>query len=402
MTEEIFITGIGVISSIGVGKDHFHIGLREGRDGISEINEFDTNPFRAKKGGMVRGFDAREFIPISKIRKLDRASRMAIAASRLALDDAGLAVTDTNCFETGIILGAGFCGLANSEAFHRGQVMGSFLEMNPMLFPNTVPNAATGNVSIELGIKGVNSTVVQSYCSAEAAMIMACDMLAEGKAEVILTGGVDELSEILFRAYSALTLLSHDHGNGEVSRPYDVHRNGIILGEGAAVVVLERGKHVLRRGVEPYGRILGYSIVGETSPEFAVRDIGRAVKLARGGTPRERTIDYISGAGNSSKGVDEMEARAIKGSFPSDAERPPVSSIKSMMGECLSSGGMRMAANALILREGFIPPTIHYHTPDPGCDLNYVVNRAVERKVRTVLHNGISPGGTYASILLGS
>jgi 3-oxoacyl-[acyl-carrier-protein] synthase II len=184
MGEEIFITGVGVVSSIGTGTDQFHLGLREGRDGISEITEFDTGPFRAKKGGMVRGFDAREFVPIAKIRKLDRASQMAIAAARLALDDASLTVTDANCFGTGIILGSGFCGLANAEAFHRGQVMGGFLEMNPMLFPNTVPNAATGNVSIELGIKGVNSTVVQSYCSAEAAMIMGCDMLAEEKAEV--------------------------------------------------------------------------------------------------------------------------------------------------------------------------------------------------------------------------
>lgn len=402
MTEEIFITGVGVVSSIGIGTDQFHLGLREGRDGISEITEFETGPFRAKKGGMVRGFDAREFVPIAKIRKLDRASQMAIAAARLALDDASLTVTDTNCFGTGIILGSGFCGLANSEAFHRGQVMGGFLEMNPMLFPNTVPNAATGNVSIELGIKGVNSTVVQSYCSAEAAIIMACDMLAEGKAEAILTGGVDELSEILFRAYSALNLLSHDCGNGEMSRPYDVHRNGIILGEGAAIIVLERERHAMARGVDPYGRILGYSIVGETAPDSPWRDVERAIQLAGRRIPTGRTIDYISGAGNSSRQVDEMEARAIKGSFPSDANRLPVSSIKSMTGECLCSGGMRMAANAIILREGFIPPTIHYQAPDPGCDLHYVVNRPVKKKVRTVLHNGISSGGTYASILLGS
>jgi 3-oxoacyl-[acyl-carrier-protein] synthase II len=186
-----------------------------------------------------------------------------------------------------------------------------------------------------------------------------------------------------------------------MSRPYDVHRNGIVLGEGAAIIVLERERHAMARGVDPYGRILGCSIVGEAAPDSPWRDVERAIQLARRRIPTGRTIDYISGAGNSSRQVDEVEARAIKGSFPSDAQRLPVSSVKSMTGECFCSGGMRMAANALILRAGFIPPTIHYEAPDPGCDLHYVVNRSVEKEMRTVLHNGISPGGTYASILLG-
>jgi 3-oxoacyl-(acyl-carrier-protein) synthase len=226
-------------------------------------------------------------------------------------------------------------------------------------------------------------------------------MLAEGKAEVILTGGVDELSEILFRAYSALNLLSHDHGDGEMSRPYDLSRNGIVLGEGAAILVLENEGHALSRGVEPYARIVSYSIVGGADPDFPWRDVERAVELVMEGVEAGRKIDYISGAGNSSKRVDEMEARAIKGAFPSNYQALPVSSIKSMLGESIASGGMRMAANALILGEGFIPPTIHYQTPDPHCDLNYVVNSSVERTMKTILHNAISPDGTYASITLG-
>jgi 3-oxoacyl-[acyl-carrier-protein] synthase II len=400
MNEGIVITGIGVVSSIGIGRDQFCLGLRKGADGISKINDFDTSPFRAKKGGRVTGFNAREFIPISKIRKLDRASQLAIAASRLALEDAELTITDSNSYEVGIILGSGFCGLTNSEAFHRRQVLRGFLEMNPMLFPNTVPNAATGNASIELGIRGVNSTVVQSYCTAEAAIIMACDLLAEGKAEAILTGGVDELSEILFRAYSALNLLSRDRGDGEMSRPYDLKRNGIVLGEGAAILVLEREGHALSRSIGSYGRILGYSIVGGSNADSPWLDMERAIRLAMEGMQGKGKVDYISGAGNSSKRVDEMEAKAIKGAFPSDYRTLPISSIKSMIGESIASGGMRMAANAIILREGFIPPTIHYQTPDPRCDLNYVVNRPVEGEVKTILHNGISPDGTYASILL--
>jgi 3-oxoacyl-(acyl-carrier-protein) synthase len=401
MNEGIVITGIGVVSSIGIGKDQFCRGLRDGADGISEISEFDTGPFRAKKGGMVKGFNAREFIPVSKIRKLDRASQLAIAASKLALEDAKLIITGSNSCEVGIILGSGFCGLANSEAFHRGQVLGGFLELNPMLFPNTVPNAATGNVSIELGIKGVNSTVVQSYCTAEAAIIMACDLLAEGRAEVILTGGVDELSEILFRGFSALNLLSYDRGDGEMSRPYDLHRNGIVLGEGAAILVLEREGGALSRCVDPYGRILGYSLVGGFDAASPWRDMERSIRLAIEGMDKERKVDYISGVGNSSKKVDEIEAKAIKGAFPSDYGALPISSIKSMVGESIASGGMRMAANATIVEEGFIPPTIHYKTPDPRCDLSYVVNSSVDSEVKTILHNALSPDGTFASILMG-
>ena len=401
MNDGILITGIGVVSSIGIGKDQFRGGLRAGADGISEISEFDTSPFKPKTGGVIKEFNAKEFIPISRIRRLDRASQFAIAASKLALEDAKFAVTDSNCCEIGIILGSGFCGLANSEAFHRRQVLGGFLEMNPMLFPNTVPNAATGNVSIELGIKGVNSTVVQSYCTAEAAMIMACDLLADGRAEAILTGGVDELSEILFRSYSALNLLSIDHGEREMSRPYDLKRNGIVLGEGAAILVLEREQHAHSRGAKSYGRVLGYSIVGGCDADSPWRDMGRAIHLAMESMHGEGRVDYISGAGNSSEKVDEMEARAIKGAFPSDYHTLSVSSIKSMVGESIASGGMRMAANAIILEEGFIPPTIHYETPDPRCNLDYVVNRPVERRVKTILHNGFSLDGTYASILLG-
>jgi 3-oxoacyl-[acyl-carrier-protein] synthase II len=401
MSEGIVITGVGVVSSIGVGKDQFRQGLREGADGISEISEFDTSPFKARKGGTVKGFNAREFIPVSKIRKLDRASQMAIAASEQALEDAGLAITDANTCEVGIILGSGFCGLANSEAFHEGQVLRGFLEMNPMLFPNTVPNAAAGNVSIELGIKGVNSTVVQSYCTAETAIIMACNQLAEGRAKAILTGGVDELSGILFRGFSALNLLSYDRGDGEVSRPYDLERNGIVLGEGAAILVLEKEEHALSRGAEPYGRVVGYAVVGASHTDSPWLDVERAIHLALKGMDQERKIDYISGAGNSSKGVDEIEAMAIKRAFPWDYSALPISSIKSMVGDSIASGGMRMAANAIMLEDGFIPPTIHYKTPDPLCDLNYVVNKPVEKKVKTILHNAISPDGTFASILIG-
>ncbi len=204
MSDRICITGIGVVSSIGIGKEEFLSSLKSGHSGIEEIKAFDTHFSRSKKAGMVQTFHPKDFISASKIRRLDRASQFAIAASKLALADAQFSITQENSSRVGVVLGSGFCGLSSSEEFHRGQVLKGFLDLNPMLFPNTVPNAASSHASIELGIRGVNSTLVQSFCTAEAAIIFACDQLRRGKADLILTGGVDELSEFLFRGYSEL------------------------------------------------------------------------------------------------------------------------------------------------------------------------------------------------------
>jgi 3-oxoacyl-(acyl-carrier-protein) synthase len=400
MTARICITGVGVVSSIGVGKEEFLSSVKNGKSGIDEIKTFDTHFSRSKKAGMVRNFHPKDFIPSSKIRRLDRASQFAIAASKLALADAQFSVTQENSSRVGVVLGSGFCGLSSSEEFHRGQVLKGFLDLNPMLFPNTVPNAASSHVSIELGIQGVNCTLVQSFCSAEAAMNFACDQIQTGRADLILTGGVDELSEFLFRGFSDLHLLATDQGHGERSCPYDRMRNGLILGEGAGVLAIESEEHARSRGAKVYSYILGYGLVGQSSKEKEPEDISRSIKLAMRGKENIQ-IDHISSAGNSSKLLDEVEAKGIKETFSSGALGFPVSSIKSMTGEAIAFGGIRMVANVLSMNHGFIPPTINYQFPDPACDLRYVTHQKMDQKLRTILHLGISPGECYSSILIG-
>ena len=400
MGNRICITGIGVVSPIGIGKEEFLSSLKNGKSGIEEIKEFDTHFSRSKKGGIVRSFHPKDFIPAGKIRRLDRASQFAIAASKLALADASFSVTQENSPRVGVVLGSGFCGLSSSEEFHRGQVLKGFLDLNPMLFPNTVPNAPSSYVSIELGFQGVNSTMVQSFCTAEAAILFACDQLRKGKADLILTGGVDELSEFLFRGFSELQFLAKDQGYGERSCPYDRMRNGLVLGEGAGLLVIENEEHARSRGVKIYGYILGYSLVGRSSKGDGSEDLKRTVDMTLEG--RESiSIDYLSGAGNSSKTLDTLEAEGIKRTFPTQYLQIPVSSIKSMVGEAIASGGMRMVANVLSLESGFIPPTINYLNPDPNCDLHYVVNRKLDREIGTILHLGISPESCFSSILVG-
>lgn len=399
-SDRICITGIGVVSPIGIGKEEFLFSLKEGRSGIEEIETFDTRFSPSKKGGMIRSFHPKDFIPASKIRRLDRASQFAIAASKLALADAHFSVTRENSSRVGVVLGSGFCGLSSSEEFHRGQVLKGFLDLNPMLFPNTVPNAPSSYVSIELGIQGVNSTLVQSFCTAEAALIFACDQLRKRRADLILTGGVDELSEFLFRGFSELHLLATDRGYGEKSRPYDRMRNGLVLGEGAGLLVLEREERVRSRGGRIYGYILGYSLVGKSSRSDPSEDLGRSIKMTLEGRDRV-SVDYLSGAGNSSKVLDASEAKGVNKIFQTESHRIPVSSIKSMTGEAIASGGMRMVANVLSMEHGFIPPTIHYLNPDPACDLHYVINQKLDREIKTVLHLGISPENCFSSFLIG-
>ena len=400
MNDRLCITGIGVVSSIGIGKEEFLLSLKNGQSGITEIKAFDTHFSRSKKGGVIRSFHPKNFITASKIRRLDRASQFAIAASKLALTDAQLSITQENSFRVGVVLGSGFCGLSSSVEFHRNQFLNDFLDLNPMLFPNTVPNAASSHVSIELGIRGVNCTLVQSFCTAEAAVLFACDQMQNGRADIILTGGVDELSECLFRGFSDLRLLATDQGHGERSCPYDRMRNGLILGEGAGILAVESEEHARSRGAKILGYILGYSLVGGSSKSDGSEDIERSIRLTLKGK-EGMEIDTIGGAGNSSKILDALEAQGIKKAFPSQYSRIPVSSIKSMTGEAIASGGMRMVANVLSMEYGFIPPTINYLIPDPSCDLRYVANQKLDQEVRTVLHMGISPGECYSSILMG-
>jgi 3-oxoacyl-[acyl-carrier-protein] synthase II len=399
--DRICITGIGVVSPIGIGKEEFLLSLKKGRSGIEEIKEFDTHSSRSKKGGVIRSFHPKEFIPASKIRRLDRASQFAIAASKLALADAKFSVTRENSSRVGVVLGSGFCGLSSSEEFHRGQVLKGFLDLNPMLFPNTVPNAPSSYVSIELGIQGVNSTLVQSFCTAEAAIIFACDQLQKRRVDLVLTGGVDELSEFLFRGFSELHLLATDLGHGEKSCPYDKTRNGLVLGEGAGLLVLEREGHARSRGGRIYGYILGYGLVGKSSTGDPSEDLGRSIKMTLKGMERS-SIDYLSGAGNSSKVLDALEAKGVKKAFQTQSLQIPVSSIKSMTGEAIASGGMRMAANVLSMENGSIPPTINYLKPDPACDLRYVINETLDREIKTFLHLGISPDNCFSSLLVGA
>ena len=404
MLNRVVITGLGVISPMGIGKEAFLKSLKEGRSGIKEISRFDTSKYRSHLGGEITDFNPRDYLNPMKIRRMDRDSQMAVAAALLALRDANLEITSKNSSECGVILGSGFTGLETTEAFHRGLIEHGPRGVNPMLFPNTVPNAPAGHISIELGITGPNSTITQKGATGEEAIGYAYSLLRHGKARVILSGGVDELSWILFQAYSHLGVLSplENKDYPEGSRPFDKRRNGLVLGEGGGILVLETLEHAQKRGAGIYAEIVGYGMSSsnpgisdyDCDPEGMVRAMEWALGEAK---ISKEEIGYISAQANSTPILDKSETEAIKRVFDKDI---PASSLSSSIGYFNASGGLKVISASLAIESGFIPPTINYQEKDPSCDLDCVPNEAREKRIAAVLINGFADGGSNASLIL--
>ncbi len=400
----VVVAGLGVISPIGIGKEAFLKSLKEGKSGIGKITRFDTSKYRSHLGGEVTDFNPKDYINHMKIRRMDRDSQIAVASAILALRDADLEITSGNSPECGVILGSGFTGLETTEAFHRGLIEHGPSGVNPMLFPNTVPNAPAGHISIELGITGPNSTITQKGATAEGAIGYAYSLLRHDKAKVILTGGVDELSWILFHAYSHLGILSplKNENYTEGCHPFDKRRNGMVLGEGGGILVLETLKHARERGARIYAEVIGYGMNSsnpgisdyDEDSEGMVRTMELALEDAE--IPKEKT-GYISAAANSTPVLDKSETEAIKKVFGRDI---PVSSLSSFIGYFNASGGLKAISACLAIENGFILPTINYRERDPSCDLDYVPNKIREKEIEAVLINGFADGGSNASLIL--
>ncbi|MDH7500636.1 MAG: beta-ketoacyl-[acyl-carrier-protein] synthase family protein [candidate division NC10 bacterium] len=402
----VVITGLGVISSLGLGKEAFWESLRGGISGIQEITHFDPRPTGSRLGGEVRGFDPKAFMAASKVRRLDRVSQMAVAAARLALEDARLPDSAEQRQKVGVILGSGLSGLVSTEAFFRSLLDLGPSGANPMFFPNTVPNAPASQVAIEMGLKGPNVTLSHKEVSGENAIAYAAHLIRHGKADVLLAGAVDELSRLLHFSYWRLGALSPNRsGREEACCPFDLRRNGIVLGEGSGMVVLEELSSALSRGAPIYQEVAGWAMSGspcrvseyEEGGEGLSRSMSMALQMGKVG-PQEPLV--ISACANSSPQLDLMEARAIRRVWGDQALRIPVSALKSMLGEFHSCGGLRVVASALSLQHQWIPPTINYRMPDPACALDFVPNVGRPADFRHILINGSSNGGSHICLLL--
>jgi 3-oxoacyl-[acyl-carrier-protein] synthase II len=403
--DRIVITGIGVIAPNGIGKEEFWQSLREGRSGIRPIKRFDTSEFKCKQGGEISDFRPTHFLGQKGLKELDRSARLLCSAAKLAIDDAGLTINYKNTDDIGVCTGTTLGYLWNFSEFERGAIIDGPLFTDASLFPGTVMNAASSYVSIRFGIQGVNTTISTGYSSSIDALRYAIDFIRMGRVKTMLVGAVESLSLVNFVGFYRLGLLAGMDGE-ELSCPFDRRRNGIVLGEGAGFVVIEKVETAEERGAGIYAEIkgMGNSFEVHRMGKYSTNAQGlkeSMIKVIYNSGLDITEIDYISASANSLPEHDRLETMAIKDAFGRFAYNIPVSAIKSMIGEPFSAGGLfQIIASVGSIVKGFIPPTINYSERDEECDLDYVPHRARVARVNNVLINNFGPGGNNASLII--
>jgi 3-oxoacyl-[acyl-carrier-protein] synthase II len=419
MARRVVITGIGLVTPLGVGKEAFAAALWRGGSAIGEVTAFPTAGLGSHLAAEVRGFEGRDFISLKNLRKMDRLSAMTAAAARMALDDAGLAVTEENRDRIGIVMGTAY---GNSDLkvqsartlFTEGPAM-----MSPLHVPNTVMNAPAGHASIELGFRGVNTTVNHQAVSGETAIACGAMEIRRGAAEAILAGGAEILSPFLYEAltrYFALSPGRGGRGGAEGARPFDRSRNGFVLGEGCGLLCLEEAGHAAARGATVLAEIAGWGLASSPTPSTAWPDDPRGVVLAvtkalKMAALSEKDnsalsssdrltvdIDVIHGAANGGREPDALEAKAFDTLFAGADQKPLITALKGATGEIFAGGGIRAAALVLSLREGIVPPIVGL--ADPLSGLPFVQDEPPRRPLRRGLLSGISSGGACVGLVL--
>src|SRR4030067_2601486 len=401
----IVITGIGVIAPNGIGKEQFWEALKEGRSGIKPISRFDTNGFKCKLGGEVSNFNPTVFLGSKGLKSLDRTARLLCSAAKLAIEDAKITINYKNTDDIGVCTGTTLSSLWNFAEFERGAIKEGPLFTNVALFPGTVMNAASSQVSIRFNIQGFNTTISTGYSSSIDALKYAIDFIRLGRVKAALVGAVESFALVNFIGFYRLGFFAGIKGE-ELSCPFDRRRNGIILSEGAAVIAIEDEEYARSRKANIYAEVKGLGNcfdaykMGKYDPDAS--GLKESIKKAITNSGLGITdIDYISASANSVPEQDRLETKAIKDVFGRSAYNIPVSSIKSMIGEPFSAGGLlQIAASIGSIANGFIPPTINYKVKDNNCDLDYVVNKSRVARINNVLINNFGPGGSNASLVL--
>ncbi len=407
MNSRLVITGISVLSPIGVNKDEFWTNLTNGVSGIKDITLFDVSKYKSKKAGEISDFDAKAYLGKKGIRHIDRTSLLVSSAATLAMDDAKITNEVYNADELGIVIGSTYGSIDSISSFDLEGLEEGPTFVNPMDFPNTVLNAPASRASIFCSATGLNSTISTGTASGVDAIIYASDFLRLGRGKAVLVGGVHGLTADIFWGAYGPGILSGSRGdNIEISAPFDKRRNGFIIGEAAALLVIERLEDALERGANIYAEIKGYGCT--FNPDKVSRDDidtiqgVRCISMAMEEAGlKSADISYISACANSSVTGDKMEANIINDYFDDCAEKIPVSAIKSMTGECLdASGALQSVAGVLSINNGIIPPTINYQEKDEECDLDCVANNSRESEVNNVLINSFSDTGNISSIII--
>ncbi len=381
--------------------------LTSGKSGVDYITLFDPESFETKIAAEVKGFNATEYMERKEARHTDRFVQFAIAASLQAVEQGGVKLNSSNCDEVGVIIGSGIGGLTTlSQQFAVLAEKGPN-KVSPFLVPMMISDSASGQVSIALGIKGPNFCTTSSCSSSSDAIGEAYEIIRRGDAQVMLSGGSEAIITPLgvagFNAAGALSTRNHEPQ--KASRPFDAERDGFVIGEGAAILVLESLPHALKRNANILAEIIGYGATSDayhiTQPAIGGEGGAKAIKIAlRKAGVKPKEVDYINAHGTSTPLNDKCETQAIKAVFGDHAYHIPISSTKSMTGHLIGAAGATEAIVCILtIQHGIIPPTINLVHPDPECDLDYVPNSARPHKVRIVISNSFGFGG-HNSVLV--
>ena len=396
----VVITGLGTITPLGNTVEEFWGNLKNGKSGIDFITKVDKDDFPAKVAGEVKDFDPTLYMDKKDSKRMDLFTQYAVAASKMALEDANLTITDDIADRVGVWIGSGIGGMATYDEQFRRFMDKGYRRVSPFFVPMLIADMASGQVSIQFGAKGINNCSVTACASGANSIGDAFKVIERGDADFMITGGAEApLTPMAFAGFSTAKALSFNDDPHTASRPFDKNRDGFVMGEGAGILILESLESAERRGAHIYAEIVGYGASADayhiTSPAPGGEGAARAIKqsLEDAGLQPE-DVDYINAHGTSTEYNDSTETEAIKSVFKDHAYKLDVSSTKSMTGHLLgAAGAVEAVACIKAIEEQIVPPTINYETPDPACDLNYVPNKAKEREVNVTLSNSLGFGG---------
>ncbi len=408
MKRRVVVTGIGLVSAVGVGTQATWEGVCAGRSGVAPITKFDAAAFAARIAAEVKGFDPLQYVDKKDVKKMDTFIHYAIAASQFAVADAGLVIGPENATRVGVFIASGIGGFGTIEREHQALLEGGPRKISPFFIPAAIINLAAGQVSIRLGAKGPNLATATACAASAHAVGEAFEIVARGAADAMVAGGSEAaITPMGVGGFAAMRALSTRNDEPErASRPFDKDRDGFVIGEGAGILVIEELEHARRRGARVYAEVVGYGSTADafhiTAPsedgDGAVRVMAMALDSA-GARPGE--VQYINAHGTSTPFNDKLESLAIRTLFGEHAGRIGVSSTKSMTGHTLgAAGGIEAGITALAVYHQTMPPTINQDTPDPDCTLDYVPWKARTAPITYAMSNSFGFGGTNAAVLL--
>ncbi|MBI5576652.1 MAG: beta-ketoacyl-ACP synthase II [Deltaproteobacteria bacterium] len=405
----VVVTGLGAVTPLGIGVGPTWEAILAGKSGIGPITRFDTAEFQTKIAAEVKGFRPEDFIDRKEIKRMDPFIHIAMAAAHLAMEDSGLAIGEELAPRVGVFVGSGLGGLSTLEHYHKAYLEGGARKISPFFIPMLISNLAPGHIAMKYGAKGPNITTTTACAASSHAVGEALETIRRGVCDAVIAGGAEAtITPMGLGGFCAMKALStRNDAPAEASRPFDKERDGFVMGEGAAILILEELEAAKKRGAKIYAELRGYGASADayhvTAPapggEGAVRCMQAA--LANAGV-RPEEIEYINAHGTSTPYNDLYETMAIKAVFGGHARNLMVSSTKSMTGHLLgAAGAIESVFSVLALRDGAVPPTINYRTADPECDLDYVPNEARSRSIRYALSNSFGFGGTNSCLLFG-